>query len=484
MPRDVEMRIRALPGNATCCDCNNVKPQWASVSYGSLMCLECSGQHRSLGVHLSFVRSVQMDSWTEKQIRAMEMSGGNQALVDFFKERGIDKGLRIATKYNTKQAAYYRERLSRRLEGKTEPPPDPGRFDPATGVSEAQGAEPLPGETTDQYNERQARLREEARERLRQKFGGQGMGGVGSSANVAGGGYGGGGDGGFGGLGGAVGAVGGVVGGLAGGALGFLREKVVENENLHGAIRNSVGGALDLTQNVVGSVRQSLAEGDLVGMVSRNATLQEGSGASGVVGWTRGAVGGLWEKGTATFSDFIADDGGGGGGSTRAPQAPRCSKGHALRTEPSSDSRCSLCNSRGTRYGCSSGCDYDICTKCFEQPAKAASRSPRKKDAFDFDDDWDHHEEPPPNDPTVEDMNRLAQDMGMKLTASDVPMAGSAESSGKPATRSPSPPVASSPAPGSSMGSQPSGSPAASPSPKREKKDLESADDFFAEFGM
>ena len=83
------------------------------------------------------------------------------------------------------------------MEGKTEPPPDPGRYDPVTGGSEAQGAEsgshvgwpkrvlrPLPGETTEQYNARQAwllgafrgvrleaKLREEARERLRQKFG-------------------------------------------------------------------------------------------------------------------------------------------------------------------------------------------------------------------------------------------------------------------------------------------------------------------------
>ena len=46
------------------------------------MCIECSGKHRSLGLHLSQVNSITMDKWTQKEIERVEM-GGNRAMREF-----------------------------------------------------------------------------------------------------------------------------------------------------------------------------------------------------------------------------------------------------------------------------------------------------------------------------------------------------------------------------------------------------------------
>ncbi|CAO3655098.1 unnamed protein product [Mucor hiemalis] len=69
--RESLKKIRMIPGNDRCADCGVSDPEWACTNLGIIVCIECSGIHRSLGVHVSKVRSVILDKWESDTIEVM-----------------------------------------------------------------------------------------------------------------------------------------------------------------------------------------------------------------------------------------------------------------------------------------------------------------------------------------------------------------------------------------------------------------------------
>ena len=77
----------ARPENKFCADCKRPSPTWASMNLGVFVCIKCSGCHREIGVHVTKIKSVELDLWPVKTLK--DFAKINNEIANSYWEYGL-----------------------------------------------------------------------------------------------------------------------------------------------------------------------------------------------------------------------------------------------------------------------------------------------------------------------------------------------------------------------------------------------------------
>lgn len=122
MNSDIKQQILKDPANKACFDCEKENPEWVSLNNAVLLCKDCQLKHRSFGVSISYIRSLELDLWKEDQIAILKL-GGNQRLKDLISVYNIKSNHDRHELYFSKLLDYYRKLLKAELRGEVRPQP-------------------------------------------------------------------------------------------------------------------------------------------------------------------------------------------------------------------------------------------------------------------------------------------------------------------------------------------------------------------------
>jgi len=133
-------QLMKMEGNNVCVDCSARRPRWASINLGVFICIRCSGIHRSLGVHISKVRSCTLDTWLPDQIEIMRRVGNVKA--NAFWEAKLNPGFRRPDENNDHEwQAFIRAKYESRRYASGE---DPASLSTGTLVKSSSSPPPAP----------------------------------------------------------------------------------------------------------------------------------------------------------------------------------------------------------------------------------------------------------------------------------------------------------------------------------------------------